>query len=111
MNSGVPMTDRAFKQNSAEAAAGVARRHLLVALVHTRREAAGTPSSHHGIHLSAHAGIGVLARSYLLAVFVHERREGEATDLDVAGVAVHENVVALEIACSLQRLQATIASC
>jgi hypothetical protein len=48
-----------------------------------------------------------LARNHLFVVVVHVRREAEVTDLDVAGVAVHENVVALEIACALQRLQAT----
>jgi hypothetical protein len=115
MNSGVPMTDRAFTQNStqsnlapmyeyAEDATGVARRYLLVALSHTRREAAGTPSSHHTIHSSTHTGIrsiGLNSRNHLFVVVVHVRREAEVTDLDVAGVAVHENVVALEIACAL----------
>ena len=94
----------------AEDATGVARRYLLVALAHTRREAAGTPSSHHTIHSSTQTGIrciGLNSRNHLFVVVVHVRREAEVADLDVAGVAVHENVVALEIACALQRLQAT----
>ena len=44
--------------------ASLERTSLLSLSMHD--EAAGTPSSHHRIHVSTHAGIGVLARSNLV---------------------------------------------